>query len=413
MTNYRRNHYVPVWYQKRFLTDEVSEKRFYYLDLKPDTIISNGRPYKRNSLLHWGPGLCFLEKDLYTTRFGGWESTEIEQEFFGKVDAKGASAVDYFANFEHPDVNSDAFYAFLPYLSIQKLRTPKGLASLAKQINLNETNKNKLLFEMQRLQQMFCALWTECVWSIADASEANTKFLLSDHPVTVYNSGCFPASKWCLGFNDPEIWLSGTHTIFPLNLNKILILTNLSWVRYPYGNPIKQRPHSKLFRQAMFNFTQIQTKRMLTEQEVLEINYIIKKRANRYIAAENRDWLYPEDKLTNTHWNKFGQGYLLMPDPRSVTFSSEILIGYESGRAEAFDEYGRRPGQMEFKDKQLHKREWETFHAFQGEFARLFGSKRRGLAHEFHRLDKVADDPNYHAYHLSLEQKYKKHRYNK
>jgi hypothetical protein len=163
----------------------------------------------------------------------------------------------------------------------------------------------------------------------------------------------------------------------------------------------------------MFNFTQIQTKRMLSELEVNEINFIIKKRAYRYIAAANKDWLYPENNIPNQHWNKLGQEYLLMPDPRSVTFSAEILIGYKNGGAAAFDEYGRRPGQAGYKDKQLHDREWETFHAFQGEFARLYGPKRRGLAHEFHHLDNEEDDPDYHAYHLSLEQRHKKYRYNK
>jgi hypothetical protein len=37
----------------------------------------------------------------------------------------------------------------------------------------------------------------------------------------------------------------------------------------------------------------------------------------------------------------------------------------------------------------------------------MFGPKRRGLAFEFGRLDKVEDDPEFHAYHLELEKKYK------
>jgi hypothetical protein len=40
---------------------------------------------------------------------------------------------------------------------------------------------------MVRLRNLYCAIWTECVWLLADASRSPTKFLVSDHPVTVYN----------------------------------------------------------------------------------------------------------------------------------------------------------------------------------------------------------------------------------
>jgi hypothetical protein len=270
-------------------------------------------------------------------------------------------------------MDSDAFHALLEYMSIQKLRTPKGLDNLYRITALKD--RNTILLVMQKLQRMHCAILAECVWSIADASQTSAKFILSDHPVTVFNQGCFPASKYCIGSNDPDIWFSGTHTLFPLSLNKILILTNLSWVRNPYSNPLESRPHPELFRPAMFNFTDIQTKRLLSDDEVNEINYIIKRRAYRYIAAASKDWLYPEDKIKIKRWDKIGQSYLLMPDPRSITFSSEILIGYDDKRVDAFDEYGRKPWHSDYKDQKRHKDEWESFHAFQGEYARLFGPK--------------------------------------
>jgi hypothetical protein len=409
MQTYRKNHYVAEWYQHRFLPQGPGEKKFYYLDLKPERRVSNGHVYARNELLRWGPENCFWENDLYTTKVGPWESTEIEEKFFGRVDSFPRFALDYFANFEHPSADPEPLHALLPYMSIQKLRTPKGLADLAKKTQ--QTNKNLVLLALQRLQQMHCALWTEAVWSIADASESETKFIVSDHPVTVYNRGCFPASPACTGANDPEIWLSGTHTLFPLNLEKILILTNLSWVRYPYGNPLKPRPNPDLFRSAMFNFMQIQTSRKLCDLEVNEINYIIKKRAYRYIAAARKEWLYPEKKIATQYWDKLGNGYLLMPDPRSLNFSGEILIGYNNKRSDAFDAYGRKPWDKNYADKKQQDHEWETFHAFQGEFARLFGPRRRGRSFEFGHLSPEVDDPDYHAYHLKSEQKHRKHRF--
>jgi hypothetical protein len=406
MSTFRRNHYVPEWFQYRFFPPGGGENKFYYLDLRPDTVVSpGGHRYTRNALLRWGPPNCFHQHDLYTTKFGAWESTEIEEKFFGEVDSSARSAVEYWANFQHPSVDSDAFNTLMSYMSIQKLRTPKGLAFLA--ANSRWSDKNVVLMTLQQLQNIYCAIWTECVWAIADASSAQTKFLLSDHPVTVYNSGCFPASRECTGFNDPDIRLSGTHTLFPLNLDKILILTNLSWVRDPYTNPGKPRPNPNFFRPAMFNFMHVQTGRKLSDVEVNEINFIIKSRAYRYIAAPNREWLYPERHIPSQFWDKLGGGYLLMPDPRSVTFSEEILIGYTDKRADAFDAYGRKPWQRDYRDRSLHEHEWQTFHAFQGEFARMFGPKRRGVCYEMGRLDKEEDSPDFHQYHLKMEAMYK------
>ena len=402
---YRRNHYVPQWYQQRFIPTSYKDRRFFYLAMKPATAYSNGRAYQRNAILRWGPGNCFCQDNLYTTNLGSWESTEIEERFFGRVDSSAQSAVEFFSMFQQPSADHDAFQALLPFMSIQKLRTPKGLAYLGSISKLND--KNLVLMALQRLQNMFCAHWTESVWSIADASQASSRFVVSDHPVTVYNDGCFPASTWCEDFRDPDIWMTGTHTLFPLSLDKILILTNLSWVRNPYGDPKKLRPNPNPFRPAMFNFMQIQTGRVLTDIEVFEINHIIKSRAYRYIAAIEKDWLYPERQLRGTRWDRLGRGYLLMPDPRSVTFSSEIIIGYDHRPADRFDEYGRRPLQPGFGDEARRKREMETFHAFQGEFARVFGPKRRGRAFEFGAVDRAEDSPDYHAYHLRLEGKFK------
>jgi hypothetical protein len=315
----------------RFFPANLNEKKFYYLDLKPATIVaSNGRAYRRADLLRWGPKNCFKQEDLYTTKFGNWISTQIEEKFFGQVDAAARPSLDYFAEFVHPSAEGPMYRQLVSYMSIQKLRTPKGLADLGQRVKT--VDNNRLLFALQELQNIYCAIWTEAIWSIADASASPTKFLVSDHPVTAYNSGCFPNSGWCEAFRDPDIGLTGTHTLFPLSSDKTLILTNLSWVRYPYGNPVKERPNPNPFREAMFKFQDIQTGRKLTEDEVVAINYIIKTRAYRYVAAAEKSWLYPEEKIGKCRWDKFGADYLLMPDPRSVRFSGEVIIGYDNGR---------------------------------------------------------------------------------
>lgn len=376
---YTRNHYVPEWYQKCFFPINLPERKFYYLNLNPDSFVDKtGRVRTHTGLRRLGPPSCFKEDDLYTTMFDGWESTDIEQKFFGNIDSKGKDAIGFFQTFEHPSVDHDAFRNMILYLSVQKLRTPKGLGQLGR--FLKNPGKNEILLAMQKLQQMYCAIWSESVWAIADASQSPVKFILSDHPVTVYNMGSkFPTTQWCREKADPEVWQSGTHTLFPLNQNKILILTNQSWARNPYGDPKKLRPNPKPFRDAIFSFTEVQTGRILSELEVTKINYIIKKRAYRYIASVEGEWLYPEKNIPYQNWQKLGKEYLLMPDPRSMKFTTSLSAVFSDGSQSVFDGYGRRPWEPGFQGRGVDTNEWKTFHTFQKEYERLFGPLRRGV----------------------------------
>lgn len=161
------------------------------------------------------------------------------------------------------------------------------------------------LFAMQQFKNLHCAIWGESVWALVDANTTSTKFIISDHPVTVCNRECFPERNWCLGDKDPDIWLAGTHTLFPLSPTRLLVLTNLSWVRDPYRRATTERPNPNPLREAaMFSFLDIQTSRELSEEEVNQINYIIKRRARRVIASPVEEWLYPEQKIPTTHWRK-------------------------------------------------------------------------------------------------------------
>lgn len=406
MTEYKRNHYVPKWYQYRFFPNTSEEKKFHYLDLKPESCKTEIGEYKRSAILRWGPKRCFYSDDLYTTKFGDFESTEIEQKFFGKIDDEGKKAVEYFSSYNHSRIDHDAFHALMLYMSTQKLRTPKGIEQLSLLTGLRD--KNRILFALQHLQNMYCALWTECVWSIVDASNSATKFLISDHPVTAFNKKFFPGSSVCRNGMDPATSLSGTHTIFPLSLDKALVLTNLNWIRNPYGSPAKKRPNAELFRSAMFKFTDIQVGRLLEEREVIQINHIIKQRSFRYVASANKEWLFPEKQMLLPRWDKIGDSYLLMPDPRSITFSTEIVIGYNDGSTDHFDEYGRKPWHGDYADRTRKDKEWESFQAFKGEYARLFGPRRRGVSFELGCLEDKVDSDDYHKHHLSLEAKFKR-----
>src|SRR4249919_1247068 len=296
-SEYRNNHYVPQWYQRGFIPEGQTDRELFYLDLRPESFVdSRGVKHEKRALRRLGPRRCFAEDDLYTARFGEIESREIERVFFGQIDTRGKDAVEFFAQYDHTAIESDALKDFLLYLSTQKLRTPKGLDWLAGETGA--VTQVESLRHLLQFRDLFSAIWAECVWQIAEADESDTKFILSDHPVTIYNRSCGPRNReWCRGSNDPDIRMHASHTLFPLSRDRILILTNRSWAQSPHRAPRELRPNPDYLRGAMFNFLNIQVMRRLTEREVLEINFIIKSRAYRYIAAGVEDWLYPEKEV--------------------------------------------------------------------------------------------------------------------
>lgn len=400
-SEYRNNHYVPQWYQRRFFPEDQVDRELFYLDLEPEFFVDpRGAKHERKALRRLGPRRCFAENDLYTTPFGGIRSRDIERVFFGQIDTRGKKALEFFAQYDHTSIEPRAFEDLLLYLSTQKLRTPKGLDWLASQTGA--ATQEQTLGHLLRLRNLYSAIWAECVWQIAEADESQTKFIISDHPVTVYNRACGPRNRqWCRGSNDPDIRLHATHTIFPLGNDRILILTNRSWAQNPHRPPKELRQNPNFYRDAMFNFMDIQVMRHLTQREVLEINFIIKSRAYRYIAAGAEEWLYPEKEVSKADWSRFGDGYLLMPDPRPLIHGEEYTVAYADGSMASMDGQGRLPGHPEFGREGRSLDEMGALVKFKAEFARLYGPKRRGRSCEGGRLDPEYDDEATHAYHLS------------
>lgn len=304
-------------------------------------------------------------------------------------------------------MSEESFQTLMRYMSVQKLRTPKGLGLLA--AITRSANTNLTLMNLQQFQNLFCAVWTESVWQIADASGSPTKFIISDHPVTVYNRACPPLSKWCAGVNDADVRMHASYTYFPLSIDKVLILTNLSWVRNPYQNELKLRPNRDFFRDTIFNFMSIQVGRKLSEDEVLQINYITKRRAFRYIAAAERAWLYPEKQVSTDHWKKLGDGLLLMPEPRLIVMGGEVMIKDSSGQVHSYSEYGHKPWQKGFKDKERDRRDGDALYRFQAEWAIKHGPKHTAYNHEFGRGGLREDSDRMTEHHRDVLKKYRGH----
>jgi hypothetical protein len=354
------NHYVPQWYQRRFFA-RPGQNKLWHLDLNPDVIkLPGGRTKLHNALHEYGPALCFQAEHLYTLHFGHYATDVMEKDFFGKVDTHGETAVAFFENYGMRAGVHEAFAHMRNYLSAQLFRTPKGLEYL-RSFSKKPSHQNSLR-AMQQVWPLYQTMWSEAVWEVVNCNTSATKFIVTDSPVSSYNKAVFPGSQEVLRHGMAALERLGTHTVFPLDCNHCLIITNLQYVRNPKVNPLKVRENPRYFEQAMFDLRKVQRGREIGEAEVVAINYVLKKGARRYIAAGEKDWLYPERKMASTFWPKLGGSHFLHPDPRRVSFSTEIIVGYKDGSTYGQNEYGHHSFDNK-RAKALRDVEWETFEA--------------------------------------------------
>jgi len=82
------HHYVPRWYQKRFI-DAESRGKLFYLDLKPERVEhDDGTFHCRRDMRRLGPPSCFQADYLYTLKVSALHGGEdvLERLFFGERD---------------------------------------------------------------------------------------------------------------------------------------------------------------------------------------------------------------------------------------------------------------------------------------------------------------------------------------
>ena len=287
----RQNHYVPIWYQKGFILGPRSPLHYLNRD-PPKTELPNGRVISAKDVELRSPKRCFREKDLYTARFGGRLNDEVEKFLFGAIDASGATAVSAFVGSD-PRVIHQYYQRFFEYLNAQKLRTPKGLDWIKSRYpNLTQVD---LMVEMQHLRQMHCTMWCESVQEIVSAEKSDVKFIVTDHPVTVYNPACARTSPTCQYPEDPSIDLKGTQTVFALDADHCLILTNLEYARDPTGvDLLAPRQNPRYSAQTLIRTDAMIRTRMLTPDQVVSINSLLKARSRKYVGAYEEAWLFPE-----------------------------------------------------------------------------------------------------------------------
>ncbi len=239
------------------------------------------------------------------------------------------------------------FKTLFEYIDIQKIRTPKGLDWLKAQYPT--LTQNELMYEMQGIRMMHCTIWTEGVREIVSAENADVKFIISDHPVTIYNHAVPPEAQMCAYPNDPTIALKASQTIFPLNRDFCLILTNLEYAKDPSCSPIDKRTFARNYRSSMVRTDKFIRTRQLSGRDVARINYILKARARRYIGAGRKEWLYPEQMVSDP-WGEL-RTTLLPPEDALWGFGGEIFARFDDGRVYYQDEFGRTEKQRDFLKK--------------------------------------------------------------
>jgi hypothetical protein len=344
----RNNHYVPEWYQRGFLA--LGESQFFYLDMSPEKILPDGRSISTKSVQKWGPKKCFAVQDLYSTFFGTTVNDEVERFLFGSIDRRGAIAVRAFIGGEMSAMHY-AFEDFFEYMDAQRLRTPKGLAWIkSRYSSLDQLN---LMREMQELRFIHCTMWTESVREIVSAETSDVKFIVSDHPVTFYNAAVPPTSPQCAYPNDAPFEWIGTQTIFVLDANTCLILSHLEYAKNPKtANSTQQRTNARYRGDSLVRTdTYIRTRR-LSQDEVISINFLLKSRASKYLAASNNEWLHPERSYRGS-WEDLAQ--VLLPRDELWQFGGETYIGFTDGSSKYQDAFGRTSKAHEYLRREKPK----------------------------------------------------------
>lgn len=351
MTKTRDNHYVPQWYQRGFF--DTNRSTLKYLDMRPEIhTLRDGREIAARSKFDAPTARCFFQTDLYSTFFGPYINDEIERRLFGSLDTKGSNAVRAFIGGDQAEWHKH-FLDFFEYIDAQKTRTPKGLDWLRNHYPL--LHQNDLMMEMQGIRRLHCTIWTEGVREIVSAEESSIKFLVSDHPVTIYNYAVPPEDDLCRYPNDPSVALKASQTLYPLNRDFCLILTNLEFAENSsLEDPRRKRSFARNYRNSWVKTDALIRSRRLSNEQVAEVNFILKARARRYIAAGREEWLYPES-IVRDSWDSLRET-LRPPTDELWHFGGEMYASFEDGSVRYQDKYGRTEKEREFLQKNVDEK---------------------------------------------------------
>lgn len=348
-----RHHYIPIWYQKGFLAP--GQTSFKILDMRPDLFRDAGGNVRGmgRAILNKGPDAHFWKPDLYTIQWLGRADDVIERQLFGAIDTYGKRAIEAWLAEDYSTVH-DTYWHVYEFMDALRLRTPKGLRFV--QATTRRQSQLDLMVAMQELRRMHCVMWAEGCLEIARAPEGSG-FIFSDHPVVLFNRHVFPGDPKIPAGQDPALHWQGTQTLFPFDRERLYILTHNEYAHSP--GPMKARKprtNSRYFDPSnpLVRYDDCIRSRTLSHQQVLEVNYIIKARAERYIAARSEDDLYPERHLKTTVWNRLGE-FLLPPKHKVVKQAGYTVVKSKDGSYYFQDQFGRRPQSKEEYEREVRR----------------------------------------------------------
>ena len=348
-----------MWYQQGFLAPGKGELCVF--DKAPDYAIRlpNGdvKKVKRRNISKKGPYKFLRLTDLYTTQYFGVPNDAIERQLFGLIDDRGADAVAMFKEWpitEHFDFHTSIdrrhgdpnkhLIALIDYLDAQKIRTPKGLR-LLRTISAKTgfiADQNTLMMLMQQWRRFFCTMLAEGFWEIVGANLSDHKFIYSDEPVTLYNCDHYPNSPMCQFPYDPHIFERGTRVIFPLDSNNCLIISHFEHANDPKRSRARQqRRNARAYDQTVLSYLDVHRTRELNTSQVASINYAIKKRAVRYVAAGTNDWLLPENIVGDPRWSEIDATLHYDGFARKLA-GGETILKYTDESIEFSNQFGER-----------------------------------------------------------------------
>ena len=146
----------------------------------------------------------------------------------------------------------------------------------------------------------------------------------------------------------------GSQTIFVLDENHCLILTNLEYAQNPDQVDLSARRTNPRYRGNTLVRTDAYIRtRKLSSEEVIAVNYLLKSRARKYMASSNKDWLYPEKNFFGD-WSLIAK--VLLPKDELYRFGGEIFVSYEDGTVHYQDAFGRTSGAHKYLQKKHKKK---------------------------------------------------------
>ena len=113
---------------------------------------------------------------------------------------------------------------------------------------------------------------------------------------------------------------------------------------------LTNRTNARYYGETIVRFDTMIRSRKLKSEDVIAINYLLKARARKFIAATTKEWLYPEATIQKS-WAEIGK-VLEPPKNELWHFGGDIYVGYKDGSTHYQNEFGSTVGDLSYLKKE-------------------------------------------------------------